>query len=71
VTKRNRLHWHCVKRDCGWSAVPVELPNSETAKPRCVCGSPKETSEVSPVFSYLDFLWGEEPLAHANQRDEE
>jgi len=60
-----------VNRDCGWSAVLVELSDSETAIPHCVCGSPMERAELPQVFSYLDFLWGDEPLVRADRRDEE
>jgi len=34
----------------------------EGRAPRCVCGSLMEKRELVPVFSYLDFLRGEEHL---------
>ena len=52
-------HWHCENNDCGWSVV-MNLPSREEANLRCICGSPMKRMAAPTVFSYLDFLRGEE-----------
>ena len=69
MAKQTGEHWHCANRDCGWSAVLVTLNEAESAAPLCVCGSPLQKSELQPVFSYLDFLRGEESLETQDRRD--
>jgi hypothetical protein len=69
MTKQSEVHWHCANRDCGWSAVLVTLPEEKATSPVCVCGSPLQKSELSPVFSYLDFLRGEESPETKDRRD--
>lgn len=54
--KTEDTQWHCLNRDCGWSAV-MSI-NVEEAAPRCVCGSPMQRSVMAPVMSSFDFLRG-------------
>ena len=61
MTNQERVHWHCANRDCGWSVVTMNV-ESEAANPTCVCGAALQKSDMPPVFSYLDFLRGEEAL---------
>ncbi|HEY1469999.1 MAG TPA: hypothetical protein VGF61_13225 [Candidatus Acidoferrum sp.] len=60
MTKQTGEHWHCANPRCGWSAVLVALDKAEAAAPICVCGSPLQKSELQSVFSYLDFLRGDD-----------
>jgi hypothetical protein len=61
MAKTEDSHWHCGNRDCGWSAV-MSLSSEEQMTPRCICGAPMTRTDMPPVFSYLDFLRGEEAL---------
>jgi hypothetical protein len=70
VAKQTSEHWHCANPGCGWSAVLVTLDEAEAAAaPICVCGSPLQKSQLQPVFSYLDFLRGEDSLETDDRRD--
>lgn len=68
--KTEDAHWHCVNRDCGWSAVMAHASCDDTV-PRCVCGEPMKRSAMAPVFSYLDFLRDEDSLAITQKANEE
>jgi len=70
MPKTQGAHWHCTDRDCGWSVVLTSHEHEESV-PRCVCGSPMTRSEMSPVFSYLDFLRGEESPQAAEKSEKE
>jgi len=69
VTKQTSEHWHCANPGCGWSAVLVTLDEAEARAPICVCGSPLQKSQLQPVFSYLDFLRGEDLPGTEDHRD--
>ena len=69
MARQSGEHWQCANRDCGWSAVLVTPQEAESVTPLCVCGSPLQKSELQPVFSYLDFLRGEESLETQDRRD--
>jgi hypothetical protein len=63
-------HWHCSNRDCGWSVVLTFYEHQEHV-PRCACGAAMTRSEMQPVFSYLNFLRGEESQRVAKKTEEE
>lgn len=60
MSKADGAYWHCPNRDCNWSMVSALEMEGEA--PRCVCGILMEKRELLPVFSYMDFLRGEEHL---------
>ncbi len=69
MTKQISEHWHCANPGGGWSAVLVTLDGAEARAPICVCGSPLQKSQLQPVFSYLDFLRGEDLPGTEDHRD--
>ena len=69
MTKQTSEHWHCADPGCGWSAVQGTLDQAEAAAPLCVGGSPLQKSQRLPVFSYLDFLRGEDLSGTEEHRD--
>ena len=40
----------------------AQAPTEGEAAPRCICGSEMKRMEVVRVFTYLDFLRGEDPV---------
>jgi hypothetical protein len=67
--KTEDTQWHCLNRECGWSAV-MSI-NVEDVAPRCVCGAPMQRSAMAPVMSYFDFLRGDDSLRADGKREEE
>jgi hypothetical protein len=61
VTKQIGEPWHLCQYWLRLFAVLVTLDEAEAAAPLCVCGSPLQKSQLQPLFSYLDFLHGEDP----------
>jgi hypothetical protein len=70
MLKTQGAHWHCANRDCGWSVVLTFYKHDEVV-PRCVCGGPLTRSEMLPVFSYLDFLRGQDSPQGTESAEEE
>ncbi|HEY1482330.1 MAG TPA: hypothetical protein VGF19_06395 [Candidatus Acidoferrum sp.] len=67
--KTEDTQWHCLNRECGWSAV-MSI-NAEDVVPRCVCGAPMRRSTMAPVLSYFDFLRGDDSLRADGKGEEE
>ena len=58
-----RERWHCTNPGCGCQVV-VEIGGEiEGQNPRCACGAIMKKKYASPVFTYLDFLRIEDPVA--------
>ena len=58
-----RERWHCTNPACGCHVV-VEIGGEiEGQNPRCACGGIMRKKYTSPVFTYLDFLRIEDPVA--------
>jgi hypothetical protein len=55
--KEQSSHWRCANRDCEFSR-PVRFSEEEKSAPLCLCGTFMQKENISPVFSYLDFLRG-------------
>jgi hypothetical protein len=63
MVMKARERWHCTNPACGCQIV-VEIGGEiEGHNPRCACGRIMKKKYTSPVFSYLDFLHAEEPVA--------
>jgi hypothetical protein len=58
-----RERWHCANPACGCQVVVEISGEIEGQNPRCACGGLMKKKYTSPVFTYLDFLRVEEPLA--------
>jgi hypothetical protein len=58
-----RERWHCTNPACGCQVVVEISGEIEGQNPRCACGRIMKKKYTSPVFTYLDFLRMEEPLA--------
>ena len=63
--------WHCTNLSCRCTILVESGTSGEGTNPRCSCGSVMKKEFKSPVFSYLDFLQLDPPLAVAQKSGKE